>query len=76
MGCGTGGEGLWLARTLALRLTGIDISTTAAVLAAERRAHFILADAPTQPDPPPGRWSLATSRNPLGGHRSPRSPLF
>ncbi|MEU5436395.1 methyltransferase domain-containing protein [Streptomyces sp. NPDC020719] len=41
-GCGTGGIGLWLARTLQTRLLGIDISPVATHLAA-RRARLLLA---------------------------------
>ncbi|MFI9588163.1 class I SAM-dependent methyltransferase [Streptomyces sp. NPDC052236] len=41
IGCGTGGVGLWLARALALRLTGVDISPTAIELAAARRPAFL-----------------------------------
>ncbi|MET9451126.1 class I SAM-dependent methyltransferase [Streptomyces cinerochromogenes] len=43
-GCGTGGIGLWLARALALRLQGFDLSPAAVAQATARRAHF-LADA-------------------------------
>lgn len=41
IGCGTGGVGLWLARALAVRLTGVDISSTAIELAAARRAALV-----------------------------------
>ncbi|UQA97472.1 class I SAM-dependent methyltransferase [Streptomyces halobius] len=41
LGCGTGGEGLWLARALAARLTGIDVSSVAVRLAATRADHFV-----------------------------------
>jgi predicted TPR repeat methyltransferase len=46
IGCGTGGVGLWLARALALRLTGVDVSPTAIELAA--------APPPRLPPPGPG----------------------
>lgn len=39
-GCGTGGIGLWLARALALRLEGFDLSPVAVAQATDRRAHF------------------------------------
>ncbi|MEV5432716.1 class I SAM-dependent methyltransferase [Streptomyces sp. NPDC052701] len=39
-GCGTGGIGLWLARALALRLEGFDLSPVAIAQAAERRPRF------------------------------------
>ncbi|MFI9248013.1 class I SAM-dependent methyltransferase [Streptomyces sp. NPDC053086] len=39
-GCGTGGIGLWLARALALRLEGFDLSSVAIAQAAERRPRF------------------------------------
>lgn len=42
-GCGTGGIGLWLARALAARLTGIDISPAAVAQATERRTRFVPA---------------------------------
>lgn len=45
LACGTGGAGLWLARALTLRLTGIDISSTAITLATARSDTFV----------PPGR---------------------
>jgi SAM-dependent methyltransferase len=41
VGCGTGGVGLWLSRALAVRLAGIDISSTAVELAAARRSSFV-----------------------------------
>ncbi|MFE3608358.1 class I SAM-dependent methyltransferase [Streptomyces goshikiensis] len=40
-GCGTGGIGLWLARALAVRLTGFDLSPVAVAQATERRPHFL-----------------------------------
>ncbi|MEU6314065.1 class I SAM-dependent methyltransferase [Streptomyces sp. NPDC047014] len=40
-GCGSGGIGLWLARALALRLEGFDLSPVAVAQAAGRRAHFL-----------------------------------
>lgn len=40
-GCGAGGIGLWLARALAVRLVGFDISPVAAAQATTRRAHFL-----------------------------------
>ncbi|MFC8429257.1 class I SAM-dependent methyltransferase [Streptomyces sp. NPDC057253] len=40
VGCGTGGIGLWLARALALRLDGLDISPVAIEHATTRRVHF------------------------------------
>lgn len=40
-GCGTGGIGLWLARALAARLDGIDISPVAVAQATQRRPHFL-----------------------------------
>ncbi|MER6198072.1 class I SAM-dependent methyltransferase [Streptomyces sp. NPDC001586] len=39
-GCGTGGIGLWLARALALRLEGFDLSPVAITQATGRRPHF------------------------------------
>ncbi|MET8676071.1 class I SAM-dependent methyltransferase [Streptomyces sp. NPDC004647] len=39
-GCGTGGIGMWLARALALRLEGFDLSPIAVAQAAARRPHF------------------------------------
>ncbi|WP_369384133.1 class I SAM-dependent methyltransferase [Streptomyces sp. cg36] len=50
-GCGAGGIGLWLARTLASQLIGIDISPVATHLAA-RRARFLL---------PPGHAAFYTA---------------
>lgn len=41
VGCGTGGVGLWLARALNVRLTGIDVSATAIRLATERQDTFV-----------------------------------
>lgn len=41
VGCGTGGVGLWLSRAIAVRLVGVDISSTAIALAAARRSHFV-----------------------------------
>lgn len=43
-GCGSGGVGLWLARALALRLEGFDLSPLAVALATNRRAHFLRGD--------------------------------
>ncbi|MEW1721628.1 class I SAM-dependent methyltransferase [Streptomyces sp. NPDC093109] len=40
-GCGTGGIGLWLARALAARLAGFDISAVAVAQATARRPRFI-----------------------------------
>ncbi|MFF4578384.1 class I SAM-dependent methyltransferase [Streptomyces sp. NPDC001373] len=40
-GCGTGGTGLWLARALALRLEGFDLSPVAVAQATDRRPHFL-----------------------------------
>ncbi|MFD4921701.1 class I SAM-dependent methyltransferase [Streptomyces goshikiensis] len=40
-GCGTGGIGLWLARALALRLEGFDLSPVAVAQATGRRTHFL-----------------------------------
>ncbi|MEU0413885.1 methyltransferase domain-containing protein [Streptomyces griseorubiginosus] len=40
VGCGTGGIGLWLARALALRLEGLDISPVAIEQASARRIRF------------------------------------
>ncbi|MEU7510255.1 class I SAM-dependent methyltransferase [Streptomyces lavendulae] len=40
-GCGTGGIGLWLARALALRLEGFDLSPVAIAQATGRRPHFL-----------------------------------
>ncbi|MGW5477731.1 class I SAM-dependent methyltransferase [Streptomyces sp. NPDC004008] len=44
-GCGTGGIGLWLARALAVRLHGLDLSREAVDQASARSHHFV----------PPGR---------------------
>ncbi|WJV51660.1 class I SAM-dependent methyltransferase [Streptomyces flavofungini] len=41
LGCGTGGVGLWLARALAVRLIGIDISPAAVRLATARAPAFV-----------------------------------
>ncbi|MEW2164377.1 methyltransferase domain-containing protein [Streptomyces sp. NPDC007084] len=43
VGCGTGGVGLWLARELRARLTGLDISPAAVRIAAARAAGFVPA---------------------------------
>ncbi|MBT2439974.1 class I SAM-dependent methyltransferase [Streptomyces sp. ISL-36] len=40
-GCGAGGIGLWLARALAVRLAGFDLSPVAAAQATARRARFL-----------------------------------
>ncbi|MFJ2095528.1 class I SAM-dependent methyltransferase [Streptomyces sp. NPDC087901] len=40
-GCGTGGIGLWLARALAVRLEGFDLSPVATAQAAARRTAFL-----------------------------------
>ncbi|OEJ56704.1 methyltransferase [Streptomyces agglomeratus] len=40
-GCGTGGIGLWLARALAVRLDGFDLSPVAVAQATARRTHFL-----------------------------------
>ncbi|MFF1443325.1 class I SAM-dependent methyltransferase [Streptomyces sp. NPDC058295] len=40
-GCGTGGIGLWLARALAVRLAGFDLSPVAVTQATGRRADFL-----------------------------------
>ncbi|MFE0777991.1 class I SAM-dependent methyltransferase [Streptomyces sp. NPDC058861] len=40
-GCGAGGIGLWLARALAVRLDGFDLSPVAIAQATGRRAHFL-----------------------------------
>ncbi|MGW3973863.1 class I SAM-dependent methyltransferase [Streptomyces ardesiacus] len=40
-GCGAGGIGLWLARALAIRLDGFDLSPVAIAQATARRAHFL-----------------------------------
>jgi len=41
LGCGRGGPGLWLARALSVRLTGIDFSAAAVELAARRAGDFL-----------------------------------
>jgi SAM-dependent methyltransferase len=41
LGCGRGGPGLWLARALAARLTGIDFSPVAVRLATVRAPAFV-----------------------------------
>ncbi|MFJ8798485.1 class I SAM-dependent methyltransferase [Streptomyces sp. NPDC102487] len=41
VGCGTGGVGLWLARALRVRLTGLDVSPAAVSLAAGRATAFV-----------------------------------
>ncbi|QIB49543.1 class I SAM-dependent methyltransferase [Streptomyces aureoverticillatus] len=41
VGCGTGGVGLWLARALAVRLVGVDISPVAVQLAITRSPAFV-----------------------------------
>jgi len=43
VGCGTGGIGLWLARALALRLEGFDLSPVAAAQATDRCSRFGLS---------------------------------
>ncbi|MET8956693.1 class I SAM-dependent methyltransferase [Streptomyces sp. NPDC004533] len=40
-GCGTGGIGLWLARALAIRLHGLDLSPEAVEQATARSHHFV-----------------------------------
>ncbi|MGW2692310.1 class I SAM-dependent methyltransferase [Streptomyces sp. NPDC001296] len=40
-GCGTGGVGLWLARALAVRLQGLDVSPVAITQAIARRRNFV-----------------------------------
>jgi ubiquinone/menaquinone biosynthesis C-methylase UbiE len=42
LACGTGGAGLWLARALAVCVTGVDVSATAVRLAAGRVLEFCL----------------------------------
>lgn len=42
-GCGTGGIGLWLARALAARLEGFDLSAVAVAQAGARRGQFGLS---------------------------------
>ncbi|MFJ2115946.1 class I SAM-dependent methyltransferase [Streptomyces sp. NPDC087850] len=44
LGCGTGGVGLWLARALSARLTGVDVSSVAVEQAAARADHFVPKD--------------------------------
>jgi SAM-dependent methyltransferase len=44
LGCGRGGPGLWLARALSVRLTGIDFSATAVEIAAQRAGDFVAPD--------------------------------
>ncbi|MFI6689046.1 class I SAM-dependent methyltransferase [Streptomyces sp. NPDC050485] len=46
-GCGTGGVGLWLARSLSASLLGIDISPVAVDLADARRAAFVAPERAT-----------------------------
>lgn len=41
LGCGRGGPGLWLARALAVRLTGIDFSAAAVEIAGQRAGHIV-----------------------------------
>ncbi|MEV6595755.1 class I SAM-dependent methyltransferase [Actinoplanes sp. NPDC051346] len=41
LGCGRGGPGLWLARALSARLTGIDFSAVAVEIAARRADDFV-----------------------------------
>ena len=41
LGCGRGGPGLWLARALSVRLTGIDFSAAAVEIAAQRAGDFV-----------------------------------
>ncbi|MFJ8769608.1 class I SAM-dependent methyltransferase [Streptomyces clavifer] len=48
-GCGTGGVGLWLARALAVGLSGFDLSPVAVARATARRRHF-LGDATARAD--------------------------
>lgn len=43
-GCGTGGVGLWLARSLSVRLAGIDVSAAAIGQATDRAAGFVPAN--------------------------------
>ncbi len=42
-GCGTGGAGLWLARALAARLEGFDVSPVAVAQATARSSRFVPA---------------------------------
>ncbi|GAA0907734.1 class I SAM-dependent methyltransferase [Streptomyces thermoalcalitolerans] len=51
-GCGTGGIGLWLARALAVRLVGFDISRVAVGEAFARSGQFL----------PPGRAAFCVAR--------------
>jgi SAM-dependent methyltransferase len=44
LGCGRGGPGLWLARALSVRLTGVDFSAAAVEMAAGRSGGFVPAD--------------------------------
>lgn len=46
-GCGTGGIGLWLARALSTRVTGIDISSVAIAAATARSGHFLPSERAT-----------------------------
>ena len=41
LGCGRGGPGLWLARALSVRLTGIDFSAAAVEIAARRAGDYV-----------------------------------
>ncbi|GAB1642116.1 class I SAM-dependent methyltransferase [Krasilnikovia sp. MM14-A1259] len=41
LGCGRGGPGLWLARALSARLTGVDVSAAAVEIAAQRAGDFV-----------------------------------
>ncbi|EST24414.1 class I SAM-dependent methyltransferase [Streptomyces roseochromogenus] len=43
-GCGSGGIGLWLARALATRLVGFDVSPVAVAQATARRPGFVSAE--------------------------------
>jgi ubiquinone/menaquinone biosynthesis C-methylase UbiE len=43
-GCGTGGVGLWLARALSVRVTGIDQAQAAITQATARATGFVAAD--------------------------------
>jgi cyclopropane fatty-acyl-phospholipid synthase-like methyltransferase len=44
LGCGRGGPGLWLARALSVRLTGIDFSAAAVEIAAQRAGDYLAPD--------------------------------
>jgi ubiquinone/menaquinone biosynthesis C-methylase UbiE len=44
LGCGRGGPGLWLARALSVRLTGIDFSAAAVEIAVQRAGDFVTPD--------------------------------